>query len=116
MVELAQNVGLAEALNAGLQACSYELVARADSDDLSEPTRFARLIPALVQGGYTVLGSAMFEVNESNTAVESTREAIIDSAQFAQRDGFAQPDLSPVRGVREKCCAAAGRLRVRARR
>ena len=51
VVELAQNVGLAEALNAGLQACSYELVARADSDDLSEPTQFCRLIPALVEGG-----------------------------------------------------------------
>ena len=61
VVDLAQNVGLAEALNAGLQACTCELVARADSDDLSEPTRFARLIPALVQGGYTVLGSAMLE-------------------------------------------------------
>ncbi|WP_426698692.1 glycosyltransferase family 2 protein [Rothia mucilaginosa] len=95
VVELAQNVGLAEALNAGLQACSYELVARADSDDLSEPTRFARLIPALVQGGYTVLGSAMLEVNESNTAVESTREAIVDSARLLSAMDSRNPIYHP---------------------
>ena len=35
-----------------------------------------------MQGGYTVLGSAMLEVNESNTAVESTREAIVDSERL----------------------------------
>ena len=95
--------------------CSYELVARADSDDLSEPTRFARLIPALVQGGYTVLGSAMLEVNESNTAVESTREAIVDSERLL-RAMDSRTDLSPVGGVREERRAAAGRLRVCARR
>ncbi|WP_314708437.1 glycosyltransferase, partial [Rothia mucilaginosa] len=92
---LAQNVGLAEALNAGLQACTYELVARADSDDLSEPTRFARLIPALVQGGYTVLGSAMLEVNESNTAVESTREAIVDSERLLRAMDSRNPIYHP---------------------
>ena len=95
VVELAQNVGLAEALNAGLQACTYELVARADSDDLSEPTRFARLIPALVQGGYTVLGSAMLEVNESNTAVESTREAIVDSERLLSAMDSRNPIYHP---------------------
>ncbi len=95
VVELAQNVGLAEALNAGLQACLYELVARADSDDLSEPTRFARLIPALVQGGYTVLGSAMLEVNESNTSVESTREAIVDSARLLSAMDSRNPIYHP---------------------
>ena len=95
VVELARNVGLAEALNAGLQACSYELVARADSDDLSEPTRFARLIPALVQGGYTVLGSAMLEVNESNTSVESTREAIVDSARLLSAMDSRNPIYHP---------------------
>ena len=95
VVDLAQNVGLAEALNAGLQACTYELVARADSDDLSEPTRFARLIPALVQGGYTVLGSAMLEVNESNTAVESTREAIVDSERLLRAMDSRNPIYHP---------------------
>lgn len=39
-VKLAQNKGLGYALNEGLKNCSYELVARFDTDDINVPTRF----------------------------------------------------------------------------
>jgi glycosyltransferase involved in cell wall biosynthesis len=39
-VPLRENVGLASALNEGLKHCSYELVARMDTDDVSLPNRF----------------------------------------------------------------------------
>ncbi len=97
-VKLGRNVGLAEALNAGLAACTYDVVARADSDDISEPTRFARLIPALISGGYALLGSSMLEVNEANTAVESTREAVTDPIRLVQimdaRNPFYHPSVA----------------------
>ncbi|MBD3378841.1 MAG: glycosyltransferase [Candidatus Omnitrophica bacterium] len=41
-VRLESNMGLAEALNAGLKACTCELVARMDSDDVSLGDRFER--------------------------------------------------------------------------
>lgn len=41
-VPLPVNIGLAGALNAGLAACSHELVARMDTDDVALPQRFAR--------------------------------------------------------------------------
>src|SRR5690554_5001347 len=40
VVELPENVGLGAALNEGLKACKYELVARMDTDDISLPARF----------------------------------------------------------------------------
>ena len=40
IVKLAKNMGLGNALNIGLSACTYDLVARMDSDDLSLPNRF----------------------------------------------------------------------------
>ena len=40
IVKLAKNMGLGNALNVGLSACTYSLVARMDSDDLSLPNRF----------------------------------------------------------------------------
>ncbi|MCF6439070.1 glycosyltransferase [Pseudoalteromonas luteoviolacea] len=43
-VVLEQNVGLGEALNQGLKACSYELVARFDTDDINTPDRFEKQI------------------------------------------------------------------------
>ncbi len=41
---LPENGGLGKALNYGLQHCDYELVARADSDDICEPHRFERQV------------------------------------------------------------------------
>lgn len=40
VVVLSENVGLGNALNAGLAKCSNELIARMDSDDISVPDRF----------------------------------------------------------------------------
>lgn len=40
LVVLPKNVGLAAALNHGLQHCKYELVARMDTDDIAMPDRF----------------------------------------------------------------------------
>lgn len=49
IVPLDENRGLAHALNVGLQHCQYDIVARADSDDVSLPNRFATLIPLFVR-------------------------------------------------------------------
>lgn len=42
VVKLPVNVGLGNALNEGLKHCSYELVARMDTDDICKPYRFER--------------------------------------------------------------------------
>ena len=45
-VPLPENVGLGKALNAGLEACSYELVARMDTDDIAKPERIEKQLAA----------------------------------------------------------------------
>jgi len=42
IVSLAENRGLASALNEGLKFCMHDLVARMDTDDIAEPERFLR--------------------------------------------------------------------------
>ena len=42
VVPLAQNQGLGKALNEGLKHCSYDLVARMDTDDIAKPYRFEK--------------------------------------------------------------------------
>lgn len=42
VVTLAQNVGLGKALNEGLKSCSYEIVARMDTDDIAKCDRFEK--------------------------------------------------------------------------
>ncbi|KJY52136.1 Glycosyl transferase family protein [Bifidobacterium mellis] len=68
IVRLPTNRGLAHALNLGLKSCKYELVARADSDDISRPSRFNVLIPLLASSGLDALGSAIQEFsNDEHT-------------------------------------------------
>lgn len=42
LVSLPINKGLGQALNEGLKHCSYELVARMDTDDIAKPNRFEK--------------------------------------------------------------------------
>lgn len=44
VVALPQNQGLGRALNEGLKYCSYDLVARMDTDDIAKPNRFEKQI------------------------------------------------------------------------
>ena len=68
IVRLQANKGLAHALNIGLKSCKHELVARADSDDISRPSRFSILIPLLASSDLDALGSAIQEfANDEHT-------------------------------------------------
>ena len=44
VVPLSENQGLGRALNEGLKHCSYDLVARMDTDDVAKPERFEKQI------------------------------------------------------------------------
>ncbi|QJW36097.1 glycosyltransferase [Cellulosimicrobium protaetiae] len=86
VVRLPRNVGLALALQAGLAACSHEIVARTDADDVCLPDRFARQVP-LVAGGYDIVGSAIQEfVSEDEPGIVRvpplTTEQITEGARF----------------------------------
>ena len=67
LVRLQENQGLTVALNAGLDACTYPVVARMDADDVSDPTRFAQQWE-LIEQGYDLVGTGMVEF-ESDPAV-----------------------------------------------
>lgn len=61
LLPLAENVGLGGALNAGLSACRYELVARMDSDDISAPDRFERQLELFEQDESLAVASGWIE-------------------------------------------------------
>lgn len=56
--------GVAAALQDGLEASPYELVARADADDICRPERFAFQIPTMQAQHLDLLGSAMREFSD----------------------------------------------------
>ncbi|UFN69821.1 glycosyltransferase [Vibrio alginolyticus] len=64
-VKLEKNVGLGEALNKGLEACSYDLVARVDTDDINHIDRFEKQV-AYMDSNIDVF-AASSDINEFET-------------------------------------------------
>ena len=69
VVRLEKNCGIATALNKGIALCSYEYIARSDSDDVCEKTRFEKELDFLIgHSEVAAVGSDidefMYDVNE----------------------------------------------------
>jgi glycosyltransferase involved in cell wall biosynthesis len=78
--------GLAYALNFGLRACSYELVARMDTDDISLPRRFEQQIQYLEQNpDIAVVSGYISEFREQPGDMVSIRKVPVDNADIRSR-------------------------------
>jgi glycosyltransferase involved in cell wall biosynthesis len=74
-VQLEQNMGLGKALEIGIKECSYDVIARMDSDDICHPERFEKQINFLKNNpDVKVLGSWIGEFEESPGKIESIRK------------------------------------------
>jgi glycosyltransferase involved in cell wall biosynthesis len=95
LVALPDNVGLASALMHGLAACSHDIVARMDADDIALSSRFERQVP-LVASTYDLVGAGMLEFDGSGNIVGRRvppvgPEAIQKAARM--RDPFNHPTV-----------------------
>ena len=83
---LPQNVGLAKALNIGLELVRTEWVIRADSDDLNLENRFEVLCDYMYQG-YDLIGSAIQEVDEDGIKLGLRSPPLLqtDIVKFARK-------------------------------
>ncbi len=108
-VNLDQNVGLGHALDAGLSACTYDLVARMDSDDISLPNRFSVQIP-LLDEGYDLVGSGLLEFGDDEDDIVGLRTPPTDEAEIKQWARFADPFNHPTVVYRRRMVQARRRL------
>lgn len=109
-VDLERNVGLARALEVGLRACSHEIVARQDADDISRPARFAVQVP-LVEGGLDIVGSAIEEFDEDpevGAAEGLVRVPPLTDEEIRRAARFRSPFNHPSVVYRRAAVAAAG--------
>lgn len=96
VVRLAENVGLGKALNAGIQHCRHELVARMDSDDISYPDRCEKQLAVFrahpevsICSGTVEEFSVSPEIVESRRIVPQTHDEIMAFART--RNPFNHP-------------------------
>jgi glycosyltransferase involved in cell wall biosynthesis len=94
VVELEQNVGLGPALDAGLAACRYDVVARMDADDISLPHRFAVQLP-VIESGADVVGAGLVEFADDPEEIGALRAVPTDPDEIRSRARFATPFHHP---------------------
>jgi len=107
LVALPQNVGLAAALEVGLDHCDHEIVARVDADDVSLPHRFAVQVP-LVTAGYDLVGSAIVEIEDDEAEWGRTRTPPTTPAEIERYSRFHDPFNHPSVVYRRAAVRGAG--------
>jgi glycosyltransferase involved in cell wall biosynthesis len=107
LVELPENVGLAAALTAGLDACRNDVVARQDADDVSLPERFARQLPE-IEAGLDLVGSGLYEFAEDEDQVLGRRTPPVGEAEIRRYARFHQPFNHPTVVYRRRAVRRAG--------
>ena len=74
IISLEQNLGLGDALNIGLQHCSYELVARMDTDDIAMPDRFKKQLKVFEKSDIDICSSWISEFDKNENKIISYRK------------------------------------------
>lgn len=112
VLELPQQRGLAEALNAGLTLCGEPYVARMDSDDIAVPHRFAKQARALSeQPDVDLLASWHVEFSSDPAREIAIKRAPRDHSQLVRRLKWRNVLSHPTIVVRRSVLADVGGYR-----
>jgi glycosyltransferase involved in cell wall biosynthesis len=106
-VVLTENGGLARALEAGLAACTHDVVARMDADDVSLPERFAEQLP-VIEAGADLVGSALLEFGRDEDDVVGVRTPPTSAELIARTARLHDPFNHPTVVYRRSAVRAAG--------
>jgi len=104
------NVGLAEALTAGLDACAYDVVARMDADDVAVPERFEAQL-AVIEQGYDLVGAGLLEFVDDEQVTVGRRTPPIGEAVIQRYARFHDPFNHPTVVYRRSAVRRAGGYR-----
>lgn len=86
VIRLSRNSGLGNALRIGLENCSHELVARMDSDDISQPRRFERQLRAFADNlDLDIVGGQIIEFVGDESNIVARREVPLDDADIKRQ-------------------------------
>lgn len=74
IIPLEQNVGLGDALNEGIKHCSYELIARMDTDDIALPDRFEKQLKVFGNSEIDICSGWISEFDKDEEEILSYRK------------------------------------------
>lgn len=88
IIELKENQGLGVALEKGIIACSYEIIARMDTDDISKNDRFEKQLKIMEEKSLDIVGSNISEFDGEEENIISQRlvpETLEEIKKFSKR-------------------------------
>jgi len=111
VVRLPENVGLGPALQKGLEACRYRLIARMDSDDISVPQRFLEQLKVFENGDIDVCGSWVAEFESDPATILGIRKVPRHHKEIEQFAKWRSPLNHPSVMFRKESVAEVGGYR-----
>ena len=106
IIPLEQNVGLGDALNEGIKHCSYELIARMDTDDIALTDRFEKQLKVFENSDIDICSSWVSEFDSDENEIVSYRkipekhDEIVNYSKM--RNGINHPAVMYKKAVVEK--------------
>lgn len=109
VISLSENQGLGKALNEGLKHCSYDLVARMDTDDIAKPDRFEKQLKVFKDHPEIDVVGAWIDEFEGNTSnIISTRKLPETQKEIYKYAKKRNPINHPVVMFKKSAVFAAG--------
>ncbi|HWC36456.1 MAG TPA: glycosyltransferase [Mycobacteriales bacterium] len=105
-LRLDDNVGLGPALDAGLEASQYDVVARMDADDVSMPWRFQVQLPLIESAD--IVGAGLLEFTDDIDHVVGRRIPPVEAAVIREYARLHDPFNHPTVVYRRQAVQAAG--------
>ncbi|MCW2886826.1 MAG: hypothetical protein QOE54_3501 [Streptosporangiaceae bacterium] len=106
-ITLRHNGGLGPALDAGLTASRYDVVARMDADDVSMPRRFEVQLP-LIEKGADLVGAGLLEFGTDLDDIRGCRTPPVHPSDIARYARLHDPFNHPTVIYRRSAVLAAG--------
>lgn len=86
VLHLKENVGLGEALHRGVEACSYDWIARMDTDDIATPDRFQQQVDYIEQHPQLdVLGGNIIEFDSEPDQIVAEKQMPLSHEEIIKR-------------------------------
>ena len=111
LISLDNNLGLGEALKIGMENCTYDIIARMDSDDISEKNRFEDQFSIFINKDIDIVGSYVDEFSDSVNNILSLKKVPIEQYEIYKCGRYRCPMNHPTVMFRKKSVNDAGGYR-----
>lgn len=96
IIAIEQNVGLGKALNIGVTQCRNELIARMDTDDISEKNRCEKQLEVFNNyNEISLVGTATYEFKDDTENIVAHKEVKVDHSEIKRQMKYRNPIIHP---------------------